>query len=236
MSPILILKTGQTLPTLAATLGDFEDWIVTVADRPAWDFQTVSVHAGETLPVISRVTGIIVTGSPAMVTDADAWIGESEAYLRQAIERDIPILGICFGHQLLAQALGGHVDYHPQGREIGTTDLTLQATAAADALFNILPDSFPVHVTHMQSVMSVPRSAVILAGNAFDPHHGVRFADRAWGVQFHPEFDAGIMAGYLRERADQVNAEGLDAQALLAQVRETPEAAALLRRFAALCN
>jgi len=64
----------------------------------------------------------------------------------------------------------------------------------------------------------------------------VRFADRAWGVQFHPEFDATIMAGYLTERAEQVNAEGLDAQALLAQVKETPEAAALLRRFASLCN
>jgi len=236
MSRILILKTGETLPALSATLGDFEDWIVTVADRPAEDFRTVSVHLGESLPAHADVTGIIVTGSPAMVTDTDAWIRDSEAFLRLAVELNVPVLGVCFGHQLLAQALGGHVDYHPHGREIGTTELTLHASAADDALFNVLPGSFPVHATHMQSVMRVPEHAVILAGNAFDPHHGVRFADRAWGVQFHPEFDATIMAGYLTERAEQVNAEGLDAQALLAQVKETPEAAALLRRFASLCN
>lgn len=235
MSRLLILKTGQTLPALASSLGDFEDWIITVAGKPAAMFQTVAVHAGETLPPVDTVSGIIVTGSPAMVTDPDPWIRDSEEYLRQAVVRDLPVLGICFGHQLLAQALGGHVDYHPQGREIGTTEVALHTQAAGDPLFESLPANFPVHVTHMQSVLSVPESAVILAGNAFDPHQGVRFADRAWGVQFHPEFDAAIMAGYLQERFEQVNAEGLDAHGLLAQVRETPAAAALLQRFVGFC-
>jgi len=231
MASVVIMKTGQTIDALAEIHGDFEDWIIGSTNLPASRFRTVSVYAGEALPLLDEVTGVIITGSPAMVTDQLDWIRTSEAFLQEAVSRRIPVLGICFGHQLLAQALGGRVDYNPKGREIGTTQVRLRPAATGDRLFDGLPESFPVHVTHMQSVMQLPLQADILAGNDFDPHQGVRFADYAWGVQFHPEFNATIMSGYLRERYEQVCADGLDADSLMAQVREAGIATSLLQRF-----
>lgn len=232
MASILIMKTGGAIPAVVDEFGDFEDWIIAGAGLPASSFNTVSVHAGESLPALQDTAAVIVTGSPAMVTDDAPWIRQGENYLRQALAGGIPVLGICFGHQLLAKALGGIVDYHPAGREIGTTEVSLGPDGALDPLFAGLPAQFPVHVTHMQSVMTLPPGARVLAGNAFDPHHAVKFSDCAWGVQFHPEFDANIMAAYIRERQTQIRQEGLDAGRLAREVREAEAATGLLRRFA----
>lgn len=234
MAPILIMKTGRTIAAVADEYGDFEDWIIAASGLPADRFLTVPVHEGEALPDLASVRAVIVTGSPAMVTEDLAWIRQGEEFLRGAVRGDVPVLGICFGHQLLAQALGGRVDFHPRGREIGTTIVTRHDNAGADTLFRQLPQSFPAHVTHMQSVMALPQGASVLAGNAFDPNQAIRFADRAWGVQFHPEFNEFIMAAYLRERYSEIKDEGLDPEALLAAVAPAEEAQALLRRFVEL--
>jgi GMP synthase (glutamine-hydrolysing) len=232
MPAIVILKTGQTIPAIAVRYGDFEDWIIAGSGQPPSAFRTVAIDEGEILPPLDAVSAVIVTGSPAMVTDDLPWIRAGEQYLRDVVSRGIPVLGICFGHQMLAQALGGKVDYHPRGREIGTTTVALTPAAKDDALFAGLPAAIPVHVTHMQSVTSLPPAAHILAGNDFDPHHAVRFAESAWGVQFHPEFDARIMAAYINERESRIREEGLDVERLAAEVREAEVAAGLLRRFA----
>lgn len=236
MASVLIMKTGQTLPAVAGEYGDFEDWIIAASGKPGAAFRTLSLHEGQRPPAPEQVRAVIVTGSPAMVTDGHDWIRRGEEFLRLAVASRIPVLGICFGHQLLAQALGGTVDFNPRGREIGTTRVSLTAAAGNDILFADMPDSFPAHVTHMQSVISLPAQATILAGNDFDSHQGVRFAENAWGVQFHPEFDAAIMAGYIRERAGQISAEGLDPGELLAQVTDALAATALLRRFTAVAD
>ena len=231
---ILIMKTGGTIPAIADEFGDFEEWIIGATRLPASAFTTVAVHTGDKLPALDEVRSVIITGSPAMVTQDLEWSREGEEFLRTAINRDIPVLGICFGHQLLAQALGGTVDYHPGGREIGTTHVRLAPDAVNDRLFSSLPSRFPVHVTHMQSVLELPPGAQILAGNDFDRHQAVRFAKSAWGVQFHPEFDARIMTAYIRERYEQVRAEGLDPEQLLREVEEANFARAVLERFATM--
>lgn len=234
MAFILIIKTGETIPAVADVYGDFEDWIIAATGLPVSRFQTVCVQNGENLPNLQQVQSVIITGSPAMVTDDQEWIRQSEKFLQSAVNNNVPVLGICFGHQLLAQALGGRVAFHPQGREIGTTQVSLCGAAAGDSLFGHLPEIFPVHVTHMQSVLTLPAEAEILAGNDFDPHQGVRYAKQAWGVQFHPEFDAAIMAAYIRERYTHIRSEGLDPDYLLEAVSEATAARGLLTRFADL--
>lgn len=232
MASILILKTGSTIPEIVDTLGDFEGWIMAGMNIPEDCFKTVAVYEGEPLPAIKDISAIVITGSPAMVTDDLPWIKASEHLVRSAIAAQIPVLGICFGHQLLAQALGGRVDYNPIGREIGTVSIGMTPDAADDALFGQLPETMSVHVTHMQSVMSLPEGARVLASNDFDPHQGVRYAEKAWGMQFHPEFDAPIMAAYIRARTTQIQAEGLDAGQLLGEVKQAPDSWSLLQRFA----
>lgn len=232
MKPMLIIKTGCTLATIPASRGDFEHWIVD-ALGPV-QTTTVDVTAGETLPAHDAVSGAIVTGSAAMVTERLPWSELSADWLRQAVEVGLPVLGICYGHQLLAHALGGVVDFHPEGREIGTTDIQLCPEADDDPLFTGLPDSFPVHLTHRQSVLEPPPGAVRLALNAFDPYQALRFAPRAWGLQFHPEFAADVMLAYLAGREGDLVEEGFDVEALRLAVRDTPDATSLIRRFAGL--
>ena len=233
--PVLILKTGETVKSLLQQGEDFEDWIIAGTGLPAGSFLTVAVFQGEKLPPVDEIAGIIITGSAAYVTDHDEWNEHSAAFLREAMERELPILGICYGHQLLAYALGGEVAFHPRGREIGTTMVRLEpANTSHDPLLGGLPASFKAQVSHLQTVARPPAGSTVLASNDFEPYHALRFGPRAWGVQFHPEFSPQVMLAYLAQREESLLAEGLPVEKMKAAVSPTPEAASVLRRFAGL--
>lgn len=226
----LIIKTGSTLPALAAERGDFEDWIRRELSDAA-DWRVVNVAAGEALPSPTDCAGAVITGSPAMVSERAPWSEATAAWLRAAHADEVPLFGICYGHQLLADALGGEVGYHPHGPEAGAVDVERLAAAETDPLLGALPVCFSANVIHWQTVLRLPPGAERLAGNAFEPHQAFRLGS-AWGVQFHPEFDQHAMRRYLELLHGRLCAAGRDPQALLAQVRSTPEAAGLLARFA----
>lgn len=228
----LVLKTGGTIPAIAKEWGDFEDWIFDAMSVPEAQSLCISVFEGEPLPDIASLSSIVITGSPAMLTQDLQWIRQSQEYILEVIEAGLPVLGICFGHQLLAHTLGGKVDWHPGGREIGTTNVSLTRHAEDDELFGDLVNNFPVHTTHMQTVTNLPAGTRVLANNQFEAHHALRFRERVWGVQFHPEFDASIMRGYIEARSEQIEAEGLNAKEILSAVESTPQAAGLLKKFA----
>ncbi|MDO8273474.1 MAG: glutamine amidotransferase [Gammaproteobacteria bacterium] len=230
--PLLIMKTGQTLTSLRATGEDFEHWIVRAMGLPASLTSTVAVHEDEALPPLADIAGIVVTGSPAMLTDGAPWNAVAVAYLREAVRGALPVLGICYGHQLLAHAFGGRVDYHPAGREIGTVPLRLHGAAHGDPLLAGVPADFVAHATHLQSVLTLPAAATLLASSAHDPHQCFRIGKSAWGVQFHPEFTAQVMRTYVLEREAALCGEGLTPEELLSAVEETPEATLILRNFA----
>ncbi len=234
MKPLLIIKTGNTVQGIPPERGDFEDWIADGLALPADAITVADVFAGADLPSPDAVSAAIITGSAAMVTDRLPWSENAAAWLRDALADQLPVLGICYGHQLLAWALGGKVDFHPAGREIGTAQIMLTDEAVNDALFSNMPASFAAQTSHRQVISGLPEGAVVLAGNAFDPYHGVRFQKHAWGVQFHPEFAPDVMLAYLRERQTVLQQEGLDVDALRLAVTDTPQASGLLRRFAEL--
>lgn len=235
-STVLLMKTGETLAPLRAQGEDFEDWIRSGLGLSIEETPTVSVHMGDLLPPVSTLAGVVITGSPAMLTDGAAWNLVAVHWLRDALALGLPVLGICYGHQLLAHACGGHVDYHPNGREIGTVPVALTAAAFGDALLGGLPSRFLAHTSHSQAVLRLPDSAVLLGASAHDAHQAFRIGERAWGVQFHPEFTARIMRTYVQVRHAVLREEGFDVDTLLRDVVETPAASAVLRRFAALCG
>jgi GMP synthase (glutamine-hydrolysing) len=146
------------------------------------------------------------------------------------------VLGICFGHQLLAQALGGEVQYNPRGVEVGTIELRLHAAAAADPLFAGLPQTLAAHVSHQQTVVRLPPGARLIASSEMDRHQAVAFGERAWGVQFHPEFCAAVVGRYLDLHASAVAAGGGDPQRLRAAIRDLPWGSNILSRFARLAG
>jgi GMP synthase (glutamine-hydrolysing) len=231
---VLIVKTGSTLPAIRSRRGDFEAWIARGMGLAPDAVEVVAVAEGGALPDPGAPAGVVVTGSSSMVSAREPWSERAGAWLASAVREGTPVLGICYGHQLLAHALGGRVGPNPRGREIGTIRLRLEPEAQRDPLLGAMPRQALAHTTHVESVLELPAAARRLAGSEADPNQVFALGARAWGVQFHPEFDADVMRGYLEGRRELLRQEGADADRLLAEVRETPEAAALLRRFAEL--
>lgn len=230
MQPVLILSTGH--PTEAMRRhGSFAHWIRVAAGLDRDAAIVIDVEHGEPLPDRAGFAGAVVTGSAAMVTERLDWSERCADWLREAGQAGLPLLGICYGHQLLAHAFGGEVGYNPNGREMGTVGIDLTAAAVDDPLFAGLPARMPAQATHMQSVLRPPPDAVVLAGNGHDACHAMRWGRSAWGVQFHPEFSTVHMSGYIHARADALAKEGRDARTLLAGVTAAPDARRVLRRF-----
>jgi GMP synthase (glutamine-hydrolysing) len=228
--PFLILETGQPVESMRRHRG-FPHWIRVAAGLPADAAVVVNVQAGEALPSREGFAGTIVTGSGAMVTDRDDWSEASAAWLRDAAHAGMPLLGICYGHQLIAHALGGEVGWHPAGREMGTVELELHADAAHDPLFAGLPAQFAAQATHLQTVLRTPDGATVLARSVHDACHAFRWGDHAWGVQFHPEFSTTHMRGYVRARRDALRGEGRCPHKVAREVSATPHARRVLRHF-----
>lgn len=232
MAALLVIKTGAAPPALVSRRKDFETWICTGLGIHVGDTQLVNVYLDEALPPARDVAGAVITGSSSMVTDRAPWSERTAEWLREAVRVELPILGICFGHQLLAHALGGVVDYNPLGRHIGTVDVALREEARGDALFGAFSETMHLPVSHRQSVVQLPEGAVLLASAALDPNHAFRVGPCAWGVQFHPEFDANIVRGYIEARRDEMQREQLDPDALWNDAIDSADGTILLRRFA----
>lgn len=230
MPRVVILKTGTTYPALREAFGDFDSWFVARL-APELNVHVVDVTADDLPGHPEDWDGIVITGSPAMVSDRAPWSERTAGWLAEAVRAEVPVLGVCYGHQLLAHALGGEAGFHPGGRETGTHKVELLDTATDDPLFKGLPRQFPAQLTHRQSALRLPENAVLLGRNEFEAHQAFRVGRCAWGVQFHPEFSSEVMRAYLKVQAPDLEKEGLDADGLLAEVVDAPEASSLLDRF-----
>lgn len=242
--PILVLKTGEALPPVVATRGDYEAWIAQGMGQRlgAGEVEIAAVHLGDPLPRADRIAGVVITGSASMVSAREPWSERAAVWLAEVVRDDaVPVLGLCFGHQLLAHALGGEVGPNPNGREMGTVEVHFEAAAAPPGATSFAalsplfePGTFLGHTSHVEAVLRPPKGAEVLARTALDPHSVVRYGRRQWGTQFHPEFDAEILRCYVEARREILASEGHDADAMLAKIQDTPDLARVLERFAGL--
>ena len=231
MQPLLLIQTGEAPEAIRAQFGGFADWFRDAMRLTPAQMRVVRVDAAEALPEPRDVPGAVITGSAAMVTERADWSERTADWIRNALDAQTPLFGVCYGHQLMAHALGGEVGWLPAGREIGTRVITCKG-GVDTAGSSRLPASFPAHTTHRQTVLAPPAGAEVLARSQRDPHQLLRYASHAFSTQFHPEFTAACMRAYVAARADVLREEGLDPDALMADVRETEAARALLERFA----
>lgn len=236
MSCVLIVKTGDAFPEVVDQYGDFETLFEQQLSTALPAHMTLQVWDAQrqlTAPALDNLTGIVITGSHSMVSDAEPWSEALKPWLQEALASDIPMLGVCYGHQLMAAAFGGISDYHPAGRESGTHTVRLTQAGQQDPLFRQLPKRFAAHLTHAQSVMQAPHGSTVLAHNSHDAHQALRYGPRQWSVQFHPEFTTPVMRAYIERQGAALRDQGEDPLTLSAGVTDCHEAASLLRRFLA---
>ena len=236
MKPVLLILTGHAPCNIRARHGDFSHWF-RAGSRLAHPIHVVDVVAGEQLPAPQKVAGSIITGSAAMVTERSAWSERTAGWIRHAMDIDLPMFGVCYGHQLMAHALGGRVDYLPGGREIGTLPISRHANHNGEIpLSRELPTRFLAHTTHEQSVLEAPPCAQVVAGSVRDPNHLLHYGQHATSVQFHPEFNTDLMRAYIRRKRHVLREEGRDPHQVLETVTPTPHARSLLQRFVRINN
>ena len=232
MKPLLIIRTGQVPAPIRGRLGDFPHWFRLGLNLPAHVLRVADVQAGEPLPPAHTLAAAVITGSAAMVTDRAEWSERTAGWIGEAFAAGLPLLGVCYGHQLMAHALGGRVGVLPGGREIGTQWVQVDETPA-DPLLGGLPPRFAAHTSHQQTVLEAPPDSRVLARSDADSHQIIRYGAQALSCQFHPEFSVAAMRAYIRLHARVLAAEGIDVDARLAATRAAPWPRRLLRRFAA---
>jgi GMP synthase (glutamine-hydrolysing) len=198
--------------------------------------------AGDELPALASYAGLVVLGG-SMGADDDVlhhWLAPVKQLMRGAVEQDLPTLGICLGHQLLAVALGGTSVPNPRGQQVGLFDVGWLNAATDDALVAGLG---PVRGVQWNSdvVADLPDGAVALAETAEGELQVARFAPRAWGVQLHPEVDVPILTSWAAGDRDDHLERGIDQEAVLAAIGHAHEELErawqpLAVRFVALCR
>jgi len=236
MKTLHILKAGSKLPSLAKKPGDFHDWIIDGMQMQPDVVKIIDVRRGDHLPELKDVSGIVITGSSSMVTDHEQWSELTAVWLKNAVQNHIPVLAICYGHQLLAHALGGEVADNPAGVEVGTVDTTLTSDSQDDVLLRGLSSPLKVQASHKQSVKQLPVHAVRLASSAMDKNHAFRVGANAWGLQFHPEFDAEITQHYVDYYRPSLKSQGVNAEQLMRHCKDSGVGSLILKRFYQYCS
>lgn len=228
---IVVLRTGDVAPPVAEKRGEFYAWIRREAESVwAGEWEQVDVRAADVeLPHPEAADGFIITGSSSSVTERAPWMLRTEELVRRISRAEVPLFGICFGHQLVAQALGGEVVRNPRGREIGTVEVIVKD--AADPLLAGLAGSFAANATHVDTVGTLPPGARVLAETSLEPNAIFVVGETTKCVQYHPEIDGDAMLRYLDARAHFIRAEGGDPEAIKARSGDAPGGAETLRNF-----
>ena len=221
---IAILETGRPPSALAERFGDYPSMMARMLGG-GFNIDRFDVAAGELPADPSDYEAYLVTGSPAGVYDPLPWIEPLKDFLRSA--HDQKLVGICFGHQIMAEAFGGHVEKSDKGWGIGLQHYEVDRVepwmgevAAID-----------VPASHQDQVVAQPPNTEVVASSVFTPFAALAWIDRpAISVQFHPEFEPEYAKALIESRREKMpDADG--AIASLDQPNDNARIADWIRRF-----
>lgn len=204
MTRVGLLRMCELPPPAVAAEGSyltvfrkfFRDHPVEIVDIP--------VHEGATPGSIDDCDAWVVTGSPASTYDELEWIRAGEEIIRSLVAAERPTIGICFGHQLMAQALGGRVEKAAVGWGAGAHRYDV---LDRPSWLPAAPSAMTMLAMHQDQVVEAPTDSVVWATSDFCPIAGLTYGERAWSVQPHPEFTAPIVEALCLDRVDRLGAD-----------------------------
>jgi len=195
-----ILQTGLAPEALAPEMGDYPDMFARLLDGHGFSFRTWKVVEGDFPAGVHDADGWLITGSRHGVYEDHPWIPPLEQFIRDSFAARVPVVGICFGHQIVAQAMGGKVERYAGGWAVGATD------------YDFGGETIRLNAWHRDQVVQAPAGAKVIATNDFCTNAALLYDDRALTVQAHPEFRPEFVDGLMKTRGkglvpDEVMAE-----------------------------
>lgn len=184
-----ILQTGLAPEALAPAMGDYPDMFARLLDGHGFTFKTFQVVNGTFPATVRDCDGWLITGSKHGAYEDHPWIPPLEAFIRAAFDARVPVVGICFGHQIIAQAMGGKVEKFAGGWSVGPTTYDFDG------------ETVTLNAWHQDQVVQRPAGATVIASNDFCENAALLYDDRALTIQAHPEFKPDFVEGLMKTRA-----------------------------------
>jgi len=185
---LTILQTGEVPLPLRSRFVPYRKMFEAMFDQTGqgFSYETINVAEGEPFPDLARLEGVVITGSAAGVYDDLPWLEPLRDFIRKGYQQRTPLLGICFGHQIMADALGGDVRKSPKGWGLGRH--TYEVTARPGFMPKA-PSALAVACSHQDQVLVPPREAEVILASDFTPNAGLAYRNgAALSLQPHPEF------------------------------------------------
>jgi len=187
-----ILQTGQSPDVLAPIAGDYPDMFVRLLEGQGLQFRTYRVLDMDLPADVHECDGWLITGSRFGVYEDHPFIKPLEDFIRRAYAAQVPMVGICFGHQIIAQAMGGRVEKYKGGWSVGPTE------------YDFGGQRLRLNAWHQDQVVEKPANAEIAACNDFCSNAALVYGDRMFTVQAHPEFRPEFVDGLMKTRGKGV--------------------------------
>ena len=192
-----ILQTGHAPETLEQSFGDYDLMFRLLLDGNDFDFATYAVVDDEFPDSAIDADGWLITGSRHGAYEDHPWIPRLEQLIREIHAARKPLIGVCFGHQIIAQALGGKVEKFADGWAVGRTEYDYDG------------EKVTLNAWHQDQVTTLPEGARVLGSNAFCENAMVAYGDTTWTVQAHPEYSNDFIQGLMDTRGKGVVPDAL---------------------------